>query len=141
MTADYLWLDDFRTPPTSDGWAWVKDYDQAIAWFEANDVPKLASLDHDLADIHYAIYRAQVEGDEEKVAKYMAEHDEKTGLDVVEWMIEHDYLPPRVIVHSMNNICGARMVAKLILAGDYAIAGQVHFPNASPHAPILDRRI
>ena len=93
-----LWLDDIRTPP-DDTWLWVKTAEDAITWLKTGSVTE-ASLDHDLAMLHYASALHPTLG---KISKEM------TGYDVVKWMVEHNVWPRVVRVHSMNPVGAAAM--------------------------------
>lgn len=61
-----MWLDDIRTPPTSD-WNWVKSFDEAVAYIEEHGLPDHISFDHDLG-----------------------ESEAKTGYDLAKWIVESD---------------------------------------------------
>ena len=94
-----VWLDDERKPPV--GFTWVKTADEAIALLETGKVEFL-SLDHDLADEHYA--------DMSRSTGFK----EKTGYDVVCWLEATDLWPPLgCAVHSFNPVGRARMLAVL----------------------------
>lgn len=41
-----LWLDDMR--PAPEGYTWVKDYNEAVRYWQTEGTPDIASLDHDL---------------------------------------------------------------------------------------------
>lgn len=74
-----LWVDDLRNP--GDGWYWAKDSFTALleldAARDAGYEIEWMSLDHDLG------------GDD-------------TSRRIVHWMIENDFWPKRVTVHSAN---------------------------------------
>lgn len=82
-----IWVDDIRTPPS--GWLWCKTSAQAIdlfsdiivqrAYYDKPDLFRVetVSLDHDLG------------GDD-------------TTRPIVLWMIENDFWPVEVRVHSAN---------------------------------------
>jgi len=71
-----LWVDDLREPP--EGWRWAKSSRAAILRLEFDSFTEI-SLDHDLG------------GDD-------------TPRPVVLWMIENDYQPHRIHVHTANPV-------------------------------------
>jgi hypothetical protein len=77
-----IWVDDVRTPPDW-SWAWYLTSDEAInalKWLKKmGDDIKIISLDHDLG------------GDD-------------TTRPIVLWMIENDFWPVEVKVHSANPV-------------------------------------
>lgn len=81
-----FWLDDSRVPDVSDedGVVWAKGLDEAISALSCREF-SAAYLDHDLV------------------------LGEPTGLDVVMWMVQHDAVPPRVVIHSHNPLGAADM--------------------------------
>lgn len=102
-----LWLDDIRLPPSEGVWWWAKTADEAI-WFLEHFRPEWASLDHDLADVHY---------DDQACAQ---DHREKTGYDVALWMAEHDTWPSKgVTIHSQNVVGSQRMQGVVDRYGPY----------------------
>lgn len=105
-----LYLDDLRKCPI--GWTLARDVAGArlavLACLGRNDVWTDASLDHDLADEHYA------------GMGYMGEGKEQTGLAFVDWMIETNTWPVnKPGVHSMNPAGAARMRAAIDRYGPY----------------------
>lgn len=76
-----LWVDDIRPAP-DETWTVAHNYDAAIFWLAQRGI-KLVSLDHDLGE-------------------------DRTGYDIVcaieRWMIEGDYKPPAIDVHSANPV-------------------------------------
>ena len=86
-----VFLDDLRTEPV--GWVRVFWPDQAIALLKSGLVTDI-SLDHDLGD--------DLRG---------------TGYDVLLWIEEavnlHNFLPPRMLVHSANASARVRMLAAI----------------------------
>lgn len=88
-----LWIDDERTPP-DDGWVWMKSSDEALKflkreWVAQNVLDEIA-FDHDLG-----------------------------GTDdtrpVMDWLIEHDYWPKVISIHSGNPV-GHRSLYRAALA-------------------------
>lgn len=92
-----VYLDDLRREPV--GWTRVKTADACIERLKSGKVVEL-SLDHDLAEEHY-----------EAVSGYMppSEYKEKTGMAVVDWMVENNVWPQLIILHSMNPAGRANM--------------------------------
>lgn len=93
-----LFLDDERYP-AHERYAWVivRNFEEAVRYFETNPCPEFISLDHDLGD-----------------------KDAKTGYDFVKWLCEQDMNNPGFIpkdfsftVHSMNPVGAANMKAYL----------------------------
>ena len=86
-----VFLDDLRTEP--DGWVRVFWPDQAIALLKSGLVTDI-SLDHDLGD--------DLRG---------------TGYDVLLWIEEavhlHNFVPPRLQVHTANSSARVRMLAAI----------------------------
>jgi hypothetical protein len=94
-----LWLDDMRSPDQS--WEWVKSASEAI-WCLGRSPIVVASLDHDLE--HHPT----------------SGHKERTGLTVVEWMVENDTWPTEAIyVHSWNYDGAKRMCDMINAMGPY----------------------
>lgn len=87
-------------------WDVVRSYDEFVHYIENNDMPKLISFDHDLADFHYDNKVEEYENlnDEEKLA--MFGDNEKTGLDCAKWLVDYcldnDEELPHFMVHSAN---------------------------------------
>jgi len=84
-----LFLDDERKPPI--GWVLVKWPEEAIKYLESGDV-EIISLDHDLGD-----------------------DDHGTGYDVILWIeeavVNNNFKPPEIIVHSANVSARIKMEA------------------------------
>jgi hypothetical protein len=115
-----LWLDDLRDPMKverwgagrevhmpSEGWTWVRNYDQATAALATGEVT-YASLDHDLEfdckECAKSYKRAFARWEEWPL------HRHKNGYDVVCWMRDHNVWPvDGVRVHSANYHGGMRM--------------------------------
>ena len=95
-----LWLDDVRTPDDDLGedLVWARNYDEAIEALGAHEF-SAAYLDHDLMP------------------------EEPTGYDVVAWMVAHDRVPPKVVIHSHNPV-GADAMADLVR--DWAVRNHHH---------------
>lgn len=99
-----LWLDDERKPPKGFT-AWAKTATEAIAELSNtqrhNRRIQTVSLDHDLGH------------------KPTRGCKEKTGMTVVEWMVENDCWPEEIIVHSWNVPAGRRMCDMINRYGPY----------------------
>lgn len=80
-----IWVDDIRTPP-DDNWFWIKTSTETIikleklkrAW-KTGTVIEVLSLDHDLG------------GDD-------------TTRPVLLWMIEHNFWPVEIRIHTANPV-------------------------------------
>lgn len=100
-----LWLDDERKPPTFSDcgihWTWAKTYDEAVEILKTKTIV-FASLDHDLSDEHYqAFHKARLSGQPMDTSSCK----EKTGYDVLLWMLENDIWPKQgVRIHTMNTV-------------------------------------
>lgn len=104
-----LWLDDCRKPPFGYD-LWAKTADEAIAYLEYyGDLITHCSLDHDLADEHFMSGNNYMSDylDREK-------YKEKTGYEVIVWMVQHDKWVPDITVHTMNPTGGKDMINLLI---------------------------
>lgn len=96
-----LWHDDVRPPPSVD-WAWAQTNEEAkLLFYNANAIAQAGgdaviecSLDHDL-------------GARSRAGIYAKGAAEETGTQLVEWMIESNIVPRRVVIHSWN-IPGAK---------------------------------
>ena len=107
----YIFLDDFRDPEdvfayTHNqlylvGWTIVRSYDEFIEDIKKNGIGSIYSLDHDLADSHYALQDWISLEDYEKF-------EEKTGYHCAEWLMEYcinnNQVFPTILIHSMNPI-------------------------------------
>jgi hypothetical protein len=109
-----LWHDDVRPPPSAD-WSWARTneeartllYNQKVIAEEGGEAVTECSLDHDLgAALSDGIY-----------AKGSSK---ETGMQLVEWMIEHDLVPQKVIIHSWNGP-GARKMAQALYAAGHNV--------------------
>jgi hypothetical protein len=94
-----LWHDDWRRPPSQE-WVWAKTNDQARAVFENGWPIVECSLDHDLG-----LHNVEVPDDPDEclvVAQELHDPDGEDGVDLVRWMIENRYVPPKITIHSHN---------------------------------------
>jgi hypothetical protein len=104
-----LFLDDYRQPSRCSYvkkenqkyyfeylWEVVKNYKEFVSIIEEKGLPDMVSFDHDLADVHY----------DNKSRKEHFKYYPETGLDCMKWMInyilENNLPPPKVLIHSMN---------------------------------------
>lgn len=88
-----IYLDDLRTAPIT--WHLVKTADECIEKLQTGQVEEL-SLDHDLSEEHYLEHFGYQLPSNTKPAK--------TGLSVVDWMVENNIWPSLIILHTMNPI-------------------------------------
>jgi len=109
-TQTKFWLDDVRPCPFIGDWIIAKNYTEAVELLK--DIPegKLEEVwfDHDLAEDHY---QANMD------PAYYSPN--KTGLDVLNWMIENNKMPvegDKVFVHSLNPVGSQKMCS---IIGDY----------------------
>ncbi len=100
-----VWLDDMRKEPI--GWFRAHNYDECLELLQRGDVIEL-SLDHDLADIHYAMHERTDYSCPDPYAG-----SEKTGYHVVLWMCENNVWPPVIRIHSMSTVGRQRMEATI----------------------------
>ena len=77
-----LFLDDLRNPP--DGFTVCRTYEDCIKMLQKNQV-EVISLDHDLGT-------------------------EKTGYSICLWMVENNYIVPKIYIHSANPVGMKNMV-------------------------------
>ena len=116
-----IYLDDYRTPiehPEGAEWLVVRNYDQFVEKVTEIGLENIdiISLDHDLdksATDHYFNYvKKNYHIDYSQIT-------EKTGLDVVKWLMEHSELSakniPQCYIHSHNPIGSANMLGYLNL--------------------------
>jgi hypothetical protein len=109
-----LWHDDVRPPPSAD-WSWAQTNEEARMFLynakviqdEGGEDITECSLDHDL-------------GADPSAGIYAKGASEETGMQLVEWMIENDVVPPKVTIHSWNPSGAKRMRLALFDAGHTA---------------------
>lgn len=100
-----LWLDDERSIPSDFTVAGefvfrAKTADQAIRLLKEGSFT-VASLDHDLGD------------------HATSKRKERTGVTVIEWMIENEEWPGQIIVHSWNPVGAKKMCDMINRYGPY----------------------
>lgn len=107
-----------NTTYTYPNWDVVRNYDQFVEYIKTKPMPKLISLDHDLADIHYKTFLTPPT-EAEKQAAWVAYHEriderEMTGHDCLKWLAEycHDntLIFPQILIHTMNTVGYNNMV-------------------------------
>ena len=116
-----IYLDDFRIPeehPNNEIWDVVRNYDEFVEKVEHVGLENIdiMSLDHDLDESstqHYFNYvKKHYEIDYSQIK-------EKTGLDVVKWLISHSIETakdlPKCYIHSHNPIGSGKMLGYLNL--------------------------
>jgi len=103
-----IWHDDIRRPP-DDSWYWCRTNEEVILLMTRSNFPWYTiteiSMDHDLG-LHN-------EDPDELEAVFRRGFGEKTGLDLVKWLIENDRVPNKVTIHSWNPD-GARYMAAML---------------------------
>jgi NAD+-processing family protein with receiver domain len=120
-----LWHDDIR--PAPDGWVWARTNGAAQEILLRDHVGEI-SLDHDLGLHHFS--EAEIAANQELL--FGRGSASETGYDLVNWMIEHRCVPPRVTIHSWNPPGALAMAARLNRAGfDCAVVPFV-LPKANP---------
>lgn len=98
-----LWHDDIRPPP--DGtWTWARTNTHAMTLLEMHHVTE-ASLDHDLGLHNENPYDIN--------ADLRIGHGEETGYDLTKWMVRHDRVPDKVVIHSWNPDGAKKMASTL----------------------------
>jgi len=97
-----IWHDDIRRPP-DDSWTWARTNEQAAGLLSLNEV-YIISLDYDLG-LH------EFDPDDEDAIFYKGPLP--LGVELVEWMVKNDKVPPTVIIHSWNPP-GAQKMAEIL---------------------------
>jgi hypothetical protein len=95
-----LWLDDTRKPP----WGfdlWAKTADEAISMLQEHEITHV-SLDHDLAEEHYAFQYNPGDNNAPPVPWDRSKFKEKTGYAVIEWMATNNRWVPDISIHSLS---------------------------------------
>ena len=109
-----LWHDDVRPPPEK-GWEWARTNDAAIELLMTGAVEEI-SMDHDLG-LH--TLDAPDEMDMEywdkviEITHALNPSTAETGVDLVDWMIEHNRVPAKITIHSWNPDGAMRMALRL----------------------------
>jgi hypothetical protein len=107
-----LWLDDRRMSP----WGydlWAKTAEDAI-WMLGHHPVDHVSLDHDLADEHYADAERDQSGYMEPPrAIDRSRYRNKTGYAVIEWMRDSGVWPADIGVHTRRTRAAQEMLALL----------------------------
>lgn len=105
-----LWHDDIRPPP-ADGWIWARTNDEAKSHLVMGEILEI-SLDHDLGYEHVK----DLPEDPDELAVVLLEDrnpNAETGLDLVRWMVDTGFIPPRITIHSWNADGAKEMAATL----------------------------
>lgn len=107
-----LFVDDTRAAP--DDWLLVRSVAEAKTLLAGGDVIAI-SLDHDMGACEACTTAGTHIGDQttDETTYYNTCPHAETGYDLVMWMIEHDYVPALVAVHSMNPVGRKRMIQAL----------------------------
>lgn len=98
-----LWHDDVRRPPDT-SWVWARTNDIAIKLIDTNGKPDECSLDHDLG-LHNA------DPDVPDADMQQGWDEENDGFDLVKWMVDNDFVPDKVTIHSWNPWGAERMAS------------------------------
>ncbi len=105
-----VWHDDVREAPFN--WQWARTNEQAKEWLRTGLVEEI-SLDHDMGLGHVPI--ADVNDWDIVIAEENVEAPD--GRELVDWMIKHDLVPPKVSIHSWNPEMAQEMALRLNDAG------------------------
>lgn len=108
MNCVKLWHDDIRRPP-DDTWLWARTNQEAKTIFMQHRVIEV-SMDHDLGLHEY-------DPDVPDADLQRGWDTENDGVKLVDWMVCHQYLPPRITIHSWNPDGARRMADRLRDAG------------------------
>ena len=122
-----LWLDDVR--PAPEGWEWARTVTEAQRILTDHDVSE-CSLDHDLG-LNYAVEAGVDINDFDALIDYaesLPDIREETGLDLVNWMIEHEKVPDTITIHSWNPV-GAGAMAMRFQAHGYCCVVSAYKPH------------
>jgi hypothetical protein len=107
-----LWLDDSRKPPFGYD-LWAKTARQAIEYLEIHDIEH-CSLDHDLAEEHYADSFESAAGYNEPPRPILREkYKELTGYAVLEWMQRESKWVPDISIHTLHGTAADDMLRLL----------------------------
>lgn len=123
-----LWHDDNRYPPT-DEWEWAKDNATAMEYLAKGDV-SFISIDMDLGavegtDFNYGrelgpCYRGQPWRSVDWL-RNMNNDPGENGLDLAKWMVENNFIPARIVIHTWNG-WGANAIMKCFTDAGYTHA-------------------
>ena len=121
----HLFLDDDRHPQDVKwielppyAWVEVKSYAEFVKTVKEKGIPETVSFDHDLADEHYAEYRAAHDETSPSFGKIRYENlVEKTGMDcarfLAELCVKRNVPIPRYYIHTLNGI-GLQNIASIL---------------------------
>jgi hypothetical protein len=100
-----VWHDDIRRPPDN-SWIWVRTNQEAMRCislaFTLEAPVHEISMDHDLGLHNH-------DPDVPDADMQMGWDEENDGFELVKWMVEHDYVPEIVTIHSWNPDGAKRM--------------------------------
>lgn len=106
-----LWHDDVRPPP--EGWTWARTNAEAKEWLRKGSLVTECSLDHDMGLHDVVIPDPAVDPDGFMDAVCKKGDSAETGYDLVNWMVENEFVPDRVTIHSWNPDGARWMAARL----------------------------
>lgn len=103
-----VYMDDVR--PCPDGWVLARTVEECKVLLTTMDVDAI-SLDHDMGACEACVEAGTHIGDMQTAETTFYNYcpHAQTGMDMVDWMIEHGRVPPTVYVHSMNPVGSRRM--------------------------------
>lgn len=106
-----LWHDDIR--PAPEGWVWARTNEQAQEHLLTGKVQEI-SMDHDLG-----YHDVEIPDDPDELIEVLVlrGQSEQTGLQLAQWMVENDCVPPKITIHSWNPSGARRMAWAFIDAG------------------------
>lgn len=116
-----LWLDDYRRPPFGYD-LWAKTAEEAIEYLESDALIDHCSLDHDLAEEHYADSNAMLPIDRSK-------YKTKTGLEVVIWMVRTKRWVPSIYIHTMNEMGAHEMITLIRVTAPPTVRAELRDPK------------
>ena len=101
-----LWVDDIRRAPL--GWVWARTNEEAKVLLSGGTVTE-CSLDHDMG-----LHGVEIPDDPDELLDLIYSKDlpaGETGLDLVDWMCEHNIVPQKIRIHSWSPD-GAKAMAR-----------------------------
>jgi hypothetical protein len=99
-----LWHDDIRRPP-DDSWIWARTNQDAQLILRSGEVD-IISMDHDLG-LHNA------DPDVQDADMQRGWDEENDGYTLAKWMVEENFIPDNITIHSWNPYGAKRMANKL----------------------------
>lgn len=121
-----VWHDDVREAP--EGWIRVKTNNQAIAVLENGWPIDEISLDFDLG-----LHDIELPEDPDELIAVVEElgPPAENGADLVRWMLENKYVPPKITIHSWNPDGAKKMARMLTDAGHSVYMSPYKTPEAA----------